>query len=378
MNKNTVISVENLSKMYHIGATSSRSLREAISTVFQRRQRIKEFWALDDVSFEINKGEAVGIIGHNGAGKSTLLKILSKITQPTGGSAILNGKVASLLEVGTGFHPELTGSENIYLNGSLLGMSRTDIKSQFDSIIDFSGVERFINTPVKHYSSGMYVRLAFSVAAHLNTEILLVDEVLAVGDAGFQKKCINKMDEVTKGGKTILFVSHNESAIRRLTSKAILLTQGKIAKIGSPQDVYEVYNDGLSMQSIKRYAQNDVVKSVKVYYDFNLKIEVDYKFQKENQLPHLGYIVSNRNGEKLFGGNPSLDNVKFAEYYRKEGKVIITVEQPLLRKGTYFVSIFFGNGSKDVFVDENCVSFNVEDSIDNLGFLRPTNNYEFL
>ena len=198
---------------------------------------IEEFWALKDVNFEVHQGEVLGIIGRNGAGKSTLLKILSRITEPTKGRVTLRGRVASLLEVGTGFHPELTGRENVYLNGAILGMSRTDIRKRFDEIVAFSEVERFLDTPVKRYSSGMYVRLAFAVAAHLEPEILIVDEVLAVGDVAFQKKCMGKMSTVASENRTVLFVSHNMAAIKTLTTNSILLDQGSVAATGKSEDV---------------------------------------------------------------------------------------------------------------------------------------------
>jgi lipopolysaccharide transport system ATP-binding protein len=203
-------------------------------------------WALDDVSFTIRHGEAVGIIGHNGAGKSTLLKLLSRITEPSTGKAIIHGRVASLLEVGTGFHPELTGRENIFMNGSVLGMQRSEIRRHFDEIIDFAGVEKFIDTPVKRYSSGMQMRLAFSVAAHLQPEILVVDEVLAVGDVQFQKKCMGKMDDVSRSGRTVLFVSHNMAAVRQLTTRCILMSKGKIAFDGDPGRAIELYGEAMS------------------------------------------------------------------------------------------------------------------------------------
>lgn len=202
---------------------------------------VKDFWALRDVSAEINEGEVVGIIGRNGAGKSTLLKILSRITDPTGGRAVLHGRVGSLLEVGTGFHPELTGRENVFLNGSILGMSRQEVKSKFDEIVEFSGVEKFIDTPIKRYSSGMKVRLGFAVAAHLELEILLVDEVLAVGDAEFQRKCLGKMGDVANSGRTILFVSHNMAAMRNLCSRAIMLEHGSVVKEGNTDEVVSHY-----------------------------------------------------------------------------------------------------------------------------------------
>jgi len=265
MNTETAIEVRGLSKMYRIGSNASYTLRGAISNAFKWDKKKESFWALDDLNFDIQKGEAIGIIGHNGAGKSTLLKILSRITYPTKGTATLNGRVTSLLEVGTGFHPELTGSENIYLNGALLGMSKSEIKTRFDEIVEFSGIKKFIYTPVKHYSSGMYVRLAFSVAAHLNTDILLVDEVLAVGDSKFQKKCLGKMDEVTNVGKTVILVSHKESAIRKLTSKVILLDSGRISKIGTPDEVYSLYNSTSENKGFKSYSNGGVVKSVNVF-----------------------------------------------------------------------------------------------------------------
>ncbi|MDY0203980.1 MAG: ABC transporter ATP-binding protein [Desulfovibrio desulfuricans] len=231
-----IISVEGLGKSYtirHEGQTRYKSLREEIFNLPKRlfqhsSQSQEEFWALKDVSLDVMPGDRVGIIGRNGAGKSTLLKLLSRITEPTTGRITLRGRVASLLEVGTGFHPELTGRENIFLNGAILGMSRAEVRSKFDEIVDFAGVEKFLDTPVKRYSSGMYVRLAFAVAAHLEPEILIVDEVLAVGDAEFQKKCLGKMEDVGKEGRTVLFVSHNMSAIQQLCNRAILIRKGSV------------------------------------------------------------------------------------------------------------------------------------------------------
>jgi lipopolysaccharide transport system ATP-binding protein len=242
----TVIRVENLSKKYiirHQQAQQYTALRDVIAdgvkSIGRRLSGVKqdpsmgstqeEFWALKDVSFEVKQGDRIGIIGRNGAGKSTLLKILSRITEPTKGKVMLNGRVASLLEVGTGFHPELTGRENIYLNGAILGMGKAEIKKKFDEIFDFSEVEKFIDTPVKHYSSGMYVRLAFAVAAHLDPEILIVDEVLAVGDAQFQKKCLGKLGDISdKEGRTVIFVSHNMAAMENLCLRGIVLNQGNV------------------------------------------------------------------------------------------------------------------------------------------------------
>lgn len=221
-----------------------KSVGSRIADPFKSREpktTTEEFWALDDLSFEIRKGERVGIIGRNGAGKSTLLKILSRITEPTKGRIRIKGRMASLLEVGTGFHPELTGRENIYLNGAILGMTRFEILQKFDEIVAFSGVEKFLDTPVKRYSSGMYVRLAFSVAAHLEPEILVVDEVLAVGDAEFQKKCIGRMEDISKSGRTVLFVSHNMHSISSLTSSCIYLENGKMIKQGPTSEVINYY-----------------------------------------------------------------------------------------------------------------------------------------
>ena len=262
------IKAENLGKKYIIGhhaesggaddSLKERLLRRAASGIKKAKDAfagrpivagdtIEEFWALRDVSFEVKTGEIVGIVGRNGAGKSTLLKILSRVTEPTQGEAKIRGKVSSLLEVGTGFHPELTGRENIYLNGALLGMSRADIRKHFDEIVSFSGVEQFLDTPVKRYSSGMYVRLAFSVAVHLLSDILIVDEVLAVGDIEFQKKCLGKMEDVAQGqGRTVLFVSHNMGLITSLCKSAIMLDNGRLVMSGTPSEITSNYHTGSS------------------------------------------------------------------------------------------------------------------------------------
>ncbi|HET9478694.1 MAG TPA: ABC transporter ATP-binding protein [Pyrinomonadaceae bacterium] len=246
-----IIKVQNVSKRYYLGGPSAAysTLREAVMDVARKPLRFlgrgeepQILWALKDVSFEVTPGDVVGIIGRNGAGKSTLLKILSRITEPTSGRVELYGRVASLLEVGTGFHPELTGRENIFLNGSILGMTRKEIESKFDEIVSFAEIEKFLDTPVKRYSSGMYVRLAFAVAAHLEPEILIVDEVLAVGDAAFQKKCLGRMRDVASTGRTVLFVSHNMAAVSSLCSKAMLLWEGKVqVPLGSVDDAVQHY-----------------------------------------------------------------------------------------------------------------------------------------
>lgn len=283
---NLAIRVENLGKIYHIGGPQEqyKTFRDALTNTmlapFRRTKDLlrgqaygaaglkEEIWALKDVSFEVKHGETVGIIGRNGAGKSTLLKILSRITEPTTGYAEVHGRVGALLEVGTGFHPELTGRENVYLNGAILGMSRRDIKRKFDEIVDFAGVQKFIDTPVKHYSSGMGLRLGFAVAVHLETEILVVDEVLAVGDAEFQKKCLAKMQQVSHSGRTILFVSHNMSAIRSICHTGVILEHGGILRQGEVNTVADLYLSSLSVGSMEikiLEGRNFVIDNVQVY-----------------------------------------------------------------------------------------------------------------
>ncbi|MDQ3047225.1 MAG: ABC transporter ATP-binding protein [Bacteroidota bacterium] len=286
-----IITVENLSKSYilkHKNAERYTALRDVISHKTKRlfsgkqdekHQKSEEFWALKDVAFEIQQGDRVGIIGRNGAGKSTLLKIMSRIVSPTTGKIVINGRVASLLEVGTGFHAELSGRENIFLNGSILGMSKSEITKKFDEIVAFSEVERFLDTPVKRYSSGMYVRLAFAVAAHLDPEILIVDEVLAVGDSVFQKKCIDKMTRIGNEGKTILFVSHNLSAVESLCNKGILISQGRVQKTGTTREIVDLYIDKsntlseeIDLSSIPRGGyENEIIFSQIVFNNMPLK-----------------------------------------------------------------------------------------------------------
>ncbi|UCS91986.1 ABC transporter ATP-binding protein [Echinicola marina] len=294
----TVIKVENLSKRYRIGLkekkadTLAQQLVNTIKYPFQNFQRIKNLgrfqedqeegvhWALKDVSFEVKEGEVLGIIGKNGAGKSTLLKILSKITEPTSGRIEINGRIAALLEVGTGFHPELSGRENIYMNGTILGMTKREIDHKLDEIIDFSGVEKYIDTPVKFYSSGMRVRLGFSVAAHLEPEILVIDEVLAVGDFEFQKKCLGKMEDVSKNeGRTVLFVSHNMGAVRSLCNAGIVLQDGYLKFLGS------------SRSSLQYYLSNNLKVSIPEHnFEFlnlkNFQISCDGKDDMNNSIPH--------------------------------------------------------------------------------------------
>ena len=328
------ISVKAVSKKYTIGKQQEASLRGVLGNLFSGKQKIGEdFWALKNINFEIKKGEAVGIIGKNGAGKSTLLKILSQITKPTSGRIEINGRVSSLLEVGTGFHAELTGRENIFLNGTILGMSRNEVKNKFDEIVDFSGVEKFIDTPVKHYSSGMYVRLAFAVAAHLEPEILIVDEVLAVGDSEFQKKCLGKMEDVSKNhGRTVLFVSHNMGAIEQMCNHGILLNSGELIGDGPVKDI------------ISQYIKNN--HSSNSYT--NLNSSKDIYFEK------IELINSSTGSSNLFLCNHSIDilfsikyKIKIDHTFRiiirvmnNEKQILFSSETPLLsEKYQYKLSI---------------------------------------
>ena len=272
---------------------------------------LEEFWALDDVSFGVGRGEVVGIIGRNGAGKSTLLKILSRITEPTRGRVRIKGRVASLLEVGTGFHPELTGRENVYLNGAILGMSRAEIRRKFDEIVAFAGVERFLDTPVKRYSSGMYVRLAFAVAAHLEPEILVVDEVLAVGDAEFQKKCLGKMQDVSRDGRTVLFVSHNMLAVQRLCSRALYLENGQLKASGRVADIVANY---LSMGSSDGYtnARSEEVPritaarilTVAPRTDAAVEVSVEWHLPTRVSGIKIGVGFNTLDGQRVFDSTP--------------------------------------------------------------------------
>src|SRR5881394_2315022 len=259
-----IIELQGISKKYRLGRIGSTSLRDSLERAWNRvrgshtnhKASRGDFWALTDVNLEISRGQVLGIIGHNGAGKSTLLKILSRITEPTKGEAVIRGRPASLLEVGTGFHPDLSGRENIFLNGAILGMRRKEIRAKFDEIVAFSEVEQFIDTPVKRYSSGMYVRLAFAVAAHLEPEILLVDEVLAVGDAAFQKKCLGKMGDVAREGRTVLFVSHNMSAVQALCPRTVLLRKGTVALDAPTSDVLREYLGYLHASAAHAFQDN--------------------------------------------------------------------------------------------------------------------------
>jgi lipopolysaccharide transport system ATP-binding protein len=399
----TVIRVENLGKKYLIRHQQSEryvALRDVIANKFKSfGKRLislqphssnlhpprEEFWALKDVSFEVKQGDRVGIIGRNGAGKTTLLKLLSRITEPTTGRIKLKGRVASLLEVGTGFHPELTGRENIYLNGAILGMSKSDIKRKFDEIVDFAEIEKFLDTLVKRYSSGMYVRLAFAVAAHLEPEILLVDEVLAVGDARFQERCLSKMEDVGRNGRTVLFVSHNMPMVLRLTSRTVLLSEGK------------VLIDDISTNVIKRYSGtehlcpasrtwpdfatapgDDTVRLLSVTVKNSQGAECDTLDIRESIYLEMKYInlvegsrvtaifhLNNDSGTCLFATN-DWNNKVWWNTPRKKGVVTVICEIPgnYLAEGRFYVlaAVATYNPEKVHVLQRDAVSFQIVDN----------------
>lgn len=389
-----IIEVEKLGKCYRIGAIRDRylSLRDElakrarhISSVFSRilsKDQIQptfketDFWALLDVTLSIQEGETVGIIGRNGAGKSTLLKILSQITPPTRGQITMRGRVASLLEVGTGFHPELTGGENIFLNGAILGMSRVEIRKKFDEIVAFAEIEKFLNTPVKRYSSGMYVRLAFAVAAHLEPEILLIDEVLAVGDAQFQKKCLGKMGEVAAGGRSILFVSHNMTALQSLCTRAVWLEKGQVMKDAGTSEVVSEYlqlgsrniigqqwknvqeapgNDKVRLRSAKLIAENDDVNTLTVKSQFSM----EFSFWNLGNDVTLNFSMHLYNIEGLLVLN-SCSNP--AIFQKGVVKGICTIPGDFLNDGVYKVMIMITkDGTSPVFVYHDCLVFDIHD-----------------
>lgn len=374
-----ILEIEGISKKFKIrqGFRSYLSLRERLSSPFSSRTVKEDFWALQDVTFSVAPGESVGIIGKNGAGKSTLLKILSKITPPTAGRIISRGRIASLLEVGTGFHPELTGRENIFLNGSILGMKRREILAKFDEIVSFSGIEKFLDTALKHYSSGMQLRLAFSVAAFLEPEILIIDEVLAVGDVEFQKKCLGKMDEVSKSGRTILFVSHNLTAVESLCPRSVMLEQGRLVKSGSSNEVIKHYLTSTgqkveSQQGLIDFSKNKsgTIRQIRIECDGNatniasmgssLKIEVEFESEKSLEYPVLGLIFRDMQNtailavnNKHYGGNLLT---------RPVSKGIITFKVPYLplMSGMYSIDVHFGNGYLDLDVKKDCITLLVE------------------
>ena len=406
------IKVEGLGKRYKIGGLQRYdTLRDRIGdsrllNLFKRRNgnsakvsshhsslithhsnQSDTIWALKDVSFEVKRGEVIGVIGRNGAGKSTLLKILSRITEPTEGYADIHGRVASLLEVGTGFQPELTGRENIYLNGSILGMKHAEIRKKFDDIVAFAEVEKFIDTPVKHYSSGMYVRLAFAVAAHLDPEILLVDEVLSVGDAAFQKKCLGKMGDVARHGQTILFVSHNMAAVENLCGRALLLDQGAIAFTGNVFDCTAAYmdsgrssngadvdltchptRDAFALPLLKRVRLLDKNYNVKDRFACGEPIKIEFTFDPSTSFrnPQFGIGVNDWMGSRIFSITTYFSDSSLPALV-DQSKVICEIESVPLAPGRYTLSLSMGT-LVNLLVDnlENAVSFDV-DAVDFYG-----------
>lgn len=351
-----ILEIKNISKKFRIQHGNQRylSLRDSISNVFTSKYDKKEdFWALKDICFDVYPGDCIGIVGKNGAGKSTLLKILSKITPPTSGSIISRGRIASLLEVGTGFHPELTGRENVYLNGSIMGLRKSEIDKQFDAIVDFSGVEKFLGTPLKNYSSGMQLRLAFAVAAHLEPEILIIDEVLAVGDAEFQKKCMGKMNDVSKSGRTILFVSHNMGALKKLCTKGVLLEKGGVTALGDIEEIAYKYNSiqsGLnavvkSNYNSKYISISDISLNNEMHYpcnDYSIgeTINLSFKYSLLQQISSLKFCID----IKTFDGSPIAYIVDKDSNYSSpiSGDIHLNIEFKDIRlfPNNYIISIF--------------------------------------
>lgn len=395
---NLTIRVTNLGKQYRIGVAPEKyrtlrdSLVDAVTWPARRlRQRLPAggdgadtIWALRNISFEVEHGQVLGVIGRNGAGKSTLLKILSRVTEPSEGEVEIRGRVGALLEVGTGFHPELTGRENIFLNGAILGMKRTEIERKFDEIVDFSGVEKFIDTPVKRYSSGMYLRLAFAVAAHLEPEILVVDEVLAVGDAEFQRKCLGKMSDVAQEGRTVLFVSHNMSAILRLTQESIVLDKGQMVYRAPTAEAVDYYmSSGFSETGERPWAAEEIPASAAPFSPIALRVldsrgqvvdivrsteplslEVEYQLDQPITGLRVGLYLINMRGEYVFTSFDTDEPTQYESYaVRPAGHYISRCSLPtdMLNEGGYVVGL---NASsyrvKSYFQDEHALAFNVD------------------
>ena len=367
MNK-PVITVKNISKSYNINHEMKASVgnvtfRDAIIDTLKKPKELltghimkkEKFWALKDIDFEINQGDVVGIIGKNGSGKSTLLKIMSRITEPTTGEIVMNGRVASLLEVGTGFHPELTGRENVYFNGSILGMKKKEIDAKFDEIVAFSEVEKFLDTPVKFYSSGMYVRLAFAVAAHLDPDVLIIDEVLAVGDAAFQKKCLDKMKQVAGEGRTVIYVSHSSSSVRLLCSKAILLDKGRLLAFGSTEKILELYSglyipkgkkgekiiaidqEGFVLHKMRINGQL-IADKIKIKPDTELSIKALYSSKYSNKKLRIAIGIKNYDSEKyIIYTHNDLESQGYV--LRKSGEISLKIKIPRISPGKYLINI---------------------------------------
>jgi lipopolysaccharide transport system ATP-binding protein len=399
----TAISVNNLGKQYRIGAAQQKfrynMFRDVIVDTLMTPVRVVQalrgqgmrgtnmtstIWALDDVSFDLEEGKVLGIVGRNGAGKSTLLKILSRVTEPTKGTVSVRGRVGSLLEVGTGFHPELTGRENIYMNGAILGMKRAEIDSKFDEIVDFSEVSQFIDTPVKRYSSGMYLRLAFAVAAHLEPEILVVDEVLAVGDAEFQRKCLGKMGDVAQQGRTVLFVSHNMSAILRLTEEAIVLNKGKLIKRAPSPEAVDYYLASGQAESGQRVWEADEVPAAsEPFRPVAIRIKdrsgnvvdtirstepvtIEWEYQVNAPITGLrvGMYLNTMRGEYVFTAFDTDDAKQYEQFgARQAGRYVsrCTIPADFFNEGRYYLGVNASSfGVKRYFMDENAISFNVD------------------
>ncbi len=401
-----VIKAEGLSKYYRLGRVGTGTLAGDLKRFWAKTRgkpdpyaklgqddtfSVSEHWALKDISFDVKQGEALGIIGKNGAGKSTLLKILSRVTTPTSGTAKIKGRIASLLEVGTGFHPDLSGRENIFLNGAILGMSKAEIRSKFDEIVAFSGVDKYIDTPVKRYSSGMYVRLAFAVAAHLEPEILVVDEVLAVGDADFQKKCLGKMQDVShKEGRTVLFVSHNMNAVRNLCSRAIVLSNGSLVFDGGANEAIAQYLsantereglyssavfDEINEQAMVRKVELKEAKDSVLEYTSE-KIRIDFSLQAKLNIPgmFLGIVIEDVNGNTIIVSSTD-ENEKDVLLNNRPGIIDLHVGFPgrLLKPGKYFVTFSLRTKSDKIFHRvERALSFEV---VDNYTFRGMKNRY---
>jgi ABC-type polysaccharide/polyol phosphate transport system ATPase subunit len=303
-----ILEIQHISKKFKIHHEQQPylSLRDSLSSVFKVKNSTQNFWALNDVSFNVEKGDTIGIIGKNGAGKSTLLKILSRITPPTTGKIICRGRIASLLEVGTGFHPELSGRENVFMNGSILGMRRAEILNNFDAIIEFAGIDKFVDTPLKHYSSGMQLRLAFAVAAFLQNEILIIDEVLAVGDAEFQKKCMGKMGDISQSGRTILFVSHNMHALNQLCKRSVMLEKGQVQRIGDTHEIIDYYNSK-DVSHVNSDNQELNMGSNLLLCDLNIdskengnyQINFNVKFKESDVVTSLVLLIHNSDGFRV-------------------------------------------------------------------------------
>lgn len=388
---NVVISVEHLIKKYDLGVIGTGMLGRDLNRWWARLRHLPDpevklgnehlqktnsgsVLALDNVTFTVKQGETLGIIGRNGAGKSTLLKILSRVTAPTSGKAKVKGRIGSLLEVGTGFHPELTGRENVFLNGAILGMKKAEVARKFEEIIDFSGVERYIDTPVKRYSSGMYVRLAFAVAAHLDPEILIVDEVLAVGDAEFQRKCIGKMGKVASEGRTVLFVSHNMAAIENICNRCLYLSAGTIDDVGPTPDVVNKYLSTTYTRKRTTDSSKSIIKQVDVLNQegtiishiragepIKIRITVDV-INKTIENPVIGIGINNALGIRVFTVGTYYSATTIGKLHGKKF-IECSIINNLLIPGKYFVKIALGNNSYENFEEiENSVEFNVEAS----------------